>query len=84
MTPTTKSVDDSKASDMFDLWALRRGFNCTASIAGTCKTAVKGKGMKWINYDEDQYNLSERRRLVKSSSQHSLYIASRGDLFVVE
>ena len=43
MTPTTKSVDASNASKMFDFCALSRGFTFTASIVSAFKTAVKGK-----------------------------------------
>ena len=42
MTPTTKSVEASKASTMFDLCSLRRGFFLMAIITSTFKAAVRG------------------------------------------
>ena len=42
MTPTTKSVEASKASTMFDLCSLSRGFVLTAMITSTFKAAVIG------------------------------------------
>lgn len=43
MIPAIKSVDASKASKIFDVWALRRDSIFTANITKAFKTAVKGK-----------------------------------------
>jgi len=83
MTPTTKSVDASKASKMFDLWALSRGFNFTEKHHQCVQDSSERKGDEVDDYDEVQHSLSQRGRLVKSSTQQSEYIATRGNHLVV-